>query len=301
MGAKLVSLFTGCGGLDYGFAKAGFDIVFANDFNSFACETYRKNFIKFHSDVSYLINGDINKYFDSIPSNVDLLIGGAPCQSWSMMGNRKGAEDKRGDLFFKTVDALNDKKPRFFIFENVKGLLSHDDGRSFQGLLDKITDAGYSSHYETINMSEYGVPQRRERVIIWGKRLDEAVNLMSLVPPKASRIARVLEDVLNSIPDGLLNTEESEGGPKVSIFGKILRPGENLKDLSEHELKRRFVKAGVVDPPSKIKGHRPVYRLNPFTVAPTMVFNDGTNVPWHPWKDLELPQKSGHLNPMQIS
>ncbi len=285
----VVSLFTGCGGLDFGFAKAGFKIVFANDFNRFACETYKRNFSSiFNHDISYLVEGDINKHFDSIPENATLLIGGAPCQSWSLMGNRKGADDKRGDLFFKTVDALSVKTPRYFIFENVKGLLSHDNGKSFEHLLNRITQAGYEYNFQLFNMSEYGVHQRRERVIIWGKKIGELMNLESLVPAKSNFGALILEDLLNQIQETLPNSEITYGGSKTVAFGKTLRPGENLKNVSEIELKRRFAQAGVHNPPQKIKGHRPVYRLNPFLVAPTMVFNNGTNVPWHPWKDRRL-------------
>lgn len=285
----VVSLFTGCGGLDFGFAKSGFNIVFANDFNRFACETYRHNFKSlFNHDVSYLVEGDINKYFDSIPANATLLIGGAPCQSWSTMGNRKGAADKRGDLFFKTVDALAVKTPRFFIFENVKGLLNHDEGKSFQQLLDRIIKAGYEFHYQLFNMSEYGVNQRRERVIIWGKRIGEQIDLVDLVPAKSNRGAQVLEDILKQIKGQLPNSEKTDGGSKIATFGKVLRPGENLKDVSEIELSKRFTQVGNMCPPAKIKGHRPVYRLNPFVVPPTMVFNNGTNVPWHPWEDRRL-------------
>jgi DNA (cytosine-5)-methyltransferase 1 len=235
-----------------------------------------------------LVEGDINRHFNSIPENATLLIGGAPCQSWSLMGNRKGADDKRGELFFKTVDALSIKKPRFFLFENVKGLLSHDNGKSFANLLDRITQAGYEYHFQLFNMSEYGIHQRRERVIIWGKRIGEAINLESLVPPKANFGALVLEDLLSQIHDTLPNSEVTQGGSKVGAFGKILRPGENLKNVAEIELKRRFAQAGITNPPQKIMGHRPVYRLNPFLVAPTMVYNNGTNVPWHPWKDRRL-------------
>lgn len=284
---SVVSLFTGCGGLDYGFAKLGFNIVFANDFNKFACETYKHNFKHFH-DTSYLIEGDINKYFDSIPQDVTVLIGGAPCQSWSMMGNREGANDERGELFFKTVEALAIKKPKYFIFENVKGLLSHDNGRSLANLLQKISDAGYEYHYKLFNMSEYGVSQRRERVIIFGKQIGDTLDLTQINPIKSTANVMVLDELLKSIPSGLSNSEITPGRGKSDQFGKILRPGENLKNISDEELESRFINIGVVIPPTRMKGFRPVYKLHPSDIAPTMVFNAGTNVPYHPWQDRRL-------------
>jgi len=278
----VVSLFTGCGGLDYGFAKAGFEILFANDFNRFACETYQHNF----QDSAYVVCGDINKLVDKIPSNPDIMIGGAPCQSWSMMGNREGANDKRGQLIFKTIEIFGLKQPRFFLLENVKGLLSHDKGRSFSSLISAIQDVGYEVHYHLFNMSEYGVPQRRERVIIWGKRKGELLDLATLVPPKPFTKAQKLSDLLNGVQGP--NSNVTTGNKSREQFGKILRPGENLAHISDIELARRFANKHIQNPPGRIKGFRPLYRLAPNEVAPTMVFNNGTNVPWHPWLDRQL-------------
>lgn len=288
----VVSLFSGAGGLDFGFAKSGFEIVFANDFNRFACETYRANFSTFfgHS-CSYLVEGDINKLFDQIPASPDVFIGGAPCQSWSMMGNRKGAEDIRGQLLFKQVEVLKNKKPRLFVWENVKGLLSHDEGRSFGLLLSMIKEAGYRFHYQVFNMSEYGVPQRRERVIIFGTPVDETINLLECVPPKASRRAQALSDLIIFLQAHLAtmpNHNIDTGTKTKDLFGSILRPGENLRDLTDSEIAIRFARKGITDIPPRIKGHRPVYRLSPNEIAPTMVFNNGTNIPWHPWEDRPL-------------
>jgi DNA (cytosine-5)-methyltransferase 1 len=291
-GFKVISLFSGCGGLDFGFAKAGYEIIFANDFNRFACETYRHNFTNiFGHDCSYLVKGDINKLFDQIPEGADVMIGGAPCQSWSMMGNRKGADDIRGQLIFKQIEVLKEKKPRTFIWENVKGILSHDEGNSFNSLIELIQQAGYEVHFQVCNLSEYGVSQRRERVIIWGKPIDSKIDLLACVPRKASRRALKLGDLLTSIDPTLSNHENQNlttGGKAKEIFGEILRPGENLANLKDVEIARRFAIKGIQNPPSRIKGFRPLYRLASNEVAPTMVFNNGTNIPWHPWKDREL-------------
>lgn len=288
----VVSLFSGCGGLDYGFASAGFKIVFANDFNRFACETYRHNFAKiFGHNCNYLVEGDINKLFDKIPDRADVLIGGAPCQSWSMMGNRKGADDIRGQLLFKQVEVLKDKQPRMFIWENVKGLLSHDNGNSFSLLLSLIKKAGYEVQFQLFNMSEYGVPQRRERVLIFGTRADEPIDLISCIPRKSSGRAQTLSDLLRSIDTDLVTAANHNielTNKTKDLFGAILRPGENLAHLSDSEITRRFTLKGLQNQPKRITGHRPVYRLAPNEIAPTMVFNNGTNIPWHPWKDRSL-------------
>lgn len=289
---KVVSLFSGAGGLDYGFAKAGFEIVFANDFNRFACETYRHNFSKiFDHDCNYLVEGDINKLFDSIPANPDVLIGGAPCQSWSLMGNRAGAADPRGQLLFKQVDVLINKKPRLFIWENVKGLLSHDSGSSFELLLSMVASAGYRTHFRLFNMSEYGIPQRRERVLIFGTPIEETIDLYKCIPEKSSSRAQVLSQLLASldaIPTASTNHNIDFATKPKDLFGSILRPGENLRDLSDADIALRFSNKGIKNPPPRIKGRRPVYRLSPNEIAPTMVFNNGTNIPWHPWKDRPL-------------
>ena len=286
---RIVSLFSGVGGLDFGFAKAGCEIVFANDFNRFACETYRHNFKCFFKDDSnHLVEGDINKCANNIPMRADLLLAGAPCQSWSMAGNRKGFDDPRGQLLFKTIEILSEKQPRFFILENVVGLINHNKGRSFKIVLEKIGAAGYEIFYSTFDFSEYGVDQRRKRVLIWGKRTEEPVLLHSLIPAKSSTSPGQLGTLLRQHKHLLVSHPNHNivmGSKLYKSFGPILRQGENVVKLEKDEINKRLTAKGHEPTMSVPGGFRPVYRLCPFEIAPTMVFNAGTNVPWHPWDD----------------
>ena len=129
MSMKVVSFFSGIGGLDKGFEEAGYDVIWANDFDKYAVETYKANY------KNKIVLGDINKIdFDEIP-NCDVLIGGFPCQPFSMMGEQRGFEDARGTLFFRIAEIIKDKidkgyKPKAIILENVKALRTHDEGRT---------------------------------------------------------------------------------------------------------------------------------------------------------------------------
>jgi DNA (cytosine-5)-methyltransferase 1 len=239
-------------------------------------------------DSTHLIHGDILKNVDKIPTNADLLLAGAPCQSWSMAGERKGFEDDRGSLLLKTVEIVRDKNPRFFIWENVEGLLSHDDGRSMDHVLSQVQDAGYHTQFSLLNFSEYGVSQRRKRVIIWGKRHDEVLDLSSLMPRKSHKRALTLGTLLRNHVNAIKVSPCHviyDGGKLYREFAQILLPGENLAKLSPSTIATRFTAKGLPTPVKRPGGFRPVYRLSPYEVAPTMVFNAGSNVPWHPWEN----------------
>lgn len=163
---KVVSLFSGIGGLDQGFIDAGFDVVWANDFDKYAVQTYQANFN--HT----IIHGDINDIpLDSIPEH-DVLIGGFPCQPFSMMGEQKGFEDARGTLFFRIAEIINHQiilnhKPRAIILENVRALLSHDNGNTFKTIKRILeNDLGYKVFVRILNSAQYGIPQTRNRTYI---------------------------------------------------------------------------------------------------------------------------------------
>jgi len=189
---KAVSLFTGAGGLDLGFVKAGFDIVFANELKSCACETYRLNFGKIH-DTSYLKQGDLNNFWEEIPKKPDLLIGGPPCQSFSMAGPRTALNSADGRMFLKTILNLSKIQPRIFVLENVQGILTFgepkkpdDPENPLPILLAAIKDAGYEVEYQLFDMSEFGIPQRRRRVIFIGKKVGDPIDLKKLFPKKTN-------------------------------------------------------------------------------------------------------------------
>ena len=163
---RILSLFCGCGGLDKGFVNAGYDIVWANDFDKYAIQTYRANFD--HSSIE----GDIyNVSLDELP-DFDVLIGGFPCQPFSMMGAERGFEDARGTLFFRIAEIIQDrinkgKKPKAIILENVRSLKTHDKGRTYQTIKNILeNDLGYKVFCDILNTVDYGIPQTRNRTYI---------------------------------------------------------------------------------------------------------------------------------------
>ncbi len=163
---KVISLFSGAGGMDLGFINAGFEIVWANDFFKEAVESYRKNV------DSRIVFGDITKIDSSeMPDNVDLVIGGFPCQGFSVANNKRSMKDERNFLYKEMLRVINDKKPKFFVAENVKGILSMKKGKVFEMIKNDFEKLGYKVDAKLLNAAEYGVPQARERVVIIGNRI----------------------------------------------------------------------------------------------------------------------------------
>ncbi len=175
---QVVSLFSGCGGGDLGllggfrflgklYPKLDFEVIWANDILDFAVETYKKNI------GGHIVAGDITKIKSKDIPNHDLLVGGFPCQSFSMVGKRGGFNDPRGRLYLEMLRILKDKKPAAFIGENVKGLVSIHKGEALKQIIKDFEKAGYDITYKVLNASHYGVPQKRERVFIIGIRKDK--------------------------------------------------------------------------------------------------------------------------------
>ncbi|MDO4507645.1 MAG: DNA (cytosine-5-)-methyltransferase, partial [Spirochaetales bacterium] len=163
---KVVSLFSGAGGMDIGFLNAGFEIVWANDFFEDAVNSYRKNIGK------HMIHGDITRISsDNIPDGADVIIGGFPCQGFSIANTRRNMQDKRNFLYKEMLRIIEDKKPKFFVAENVKGLLSMEDGKVIEMIKSDFESLGYIVEARLLNAAEYGVPQARERADIIGNRL----------------------------------------------------------------------------------------------------------------------------------
>lgn len=165
---KVISLFSGCGGLDLGFEKAGFDIPIANEFDPTIYETFKKNHPK-----TKLIEGDIrNIQEDDFPKDVDGIIGGPPCQSWSEAGSLKGINDERGKLFFDYIRVLKKTQPKFFLAENVSGMLAKRNSEAVQNILSLFEECGYNVSLTLVNAKDYGVAQERKRVFYIGFRKD---------------------------------------------------------------------------------------------------------------------------------
>jgi DNA (cytosine-5)-methyltransferase 1 len=163
---KIASLFSGCGGLDLGFIQEGFEVIWANDFFKEAVETYKYNI---GNHISF---GDITKIPSSkIPDDFDILLGGFPCQGFSVANNKRGMHDQRNFLYKELLRLIKDKKPKFFLAENVKGILSLQNGKVIEMIINDFRALGYKVDYKLLKASDYGVPQHRERVIIIGNRL----------------------------------------------------------------------------------------------------------------------------------
>lgn len=168
---KVVSLFSGAGGLDYGFIKSGHEIIWANDNFDDAVNTYREN-IGDHIVLSDIENINTNE----IPEH-DILIGGFPCQGFSVANMGRNSEDSRNKLYLYLLKVLGKHKPKYFLAENVKGILSLEKGKVFEVILNDFDSIGYDVSYKLVNAADYGVPQKRQRVIIYGSRKDLNVDL----------------------------------------------------------------------------------------------------------------------------
>lgn len=169
---NLISLFSGCGGLDLGFEKAGFEIPVANEFDKTIWETFKVNHPKSHlveGDVRQVTKEDLAQY---IEGGVDGIIGGPPCQSWSEAGALRGIEDARGQLFFDYIRILKDFKPKFFLAENVSGMLANRHSEAVQNILSLFDKAGYDVSLTLVNAKNYGVAEERKRVFYIGFRKD---------------------------------------------------------------------------------------------------------------------------------
>lgn len=168
------SLFSGIGGFELGIAKACAGkkqkpvCVGYSEIDPYAIKIYNAHFSK-HKNF-----GDITKIKTETLPDFNLLVGGFPCQSFSIAGKRLGFDDKRGTLFFEIVRILRDKRPRHFVLENVKGLLSHDGGRTFKVIIHALAALGYSVEWQVLNSKDFGIPQNRERVFIVGYHGDKS-------------------------------------------------------------------------------------------------------------------------------
>ncbi len=163
---KIVSLFSGAGGLDLGLIKSGHKIIWANDIDIDSCETYRLNI------GNHIVCNDILKIqLEDIP-DCEVVVGGFPCQGFSLANMLRGTDDERNNLYKQFYRIIEGKKPKYFIAENVRGILSLDNGNVIKKIVEDFSDAGYRVKYKTFNTADFGVPQTRIRVIIVGTRND---------------------------------------------------------------------------------------------------------------------------------
>lgn len=165
---RILSLFSGVGGMDLGFKKAGFQIVAANEIDTHTLPTYHANFPEVKLIEKDIRNIDASEFPDDIVG----IIGGPPCQSWSKAGARRGIADARGQLFYEYIRILKAKKPLFFIAENVKGMLSQPHSEAVKEFLQLFDDVGYNVTLQLLDANDYGVPQKRMRCFYVGLRKD---------------------------------------------------------------------------------------------------------------------------------
>lgn len=236
---KIISLFSGCGGMDLGFNMLGYETVWANDIDEWACATFRANLCN-NITLGSII--DIDPYSNkSIPS-CDLIIGGFPCQDFSIIWKQPGLNGNRGNLykhFLKFVDA---KKPKAFIAENVKGLLTANRGKAIKQILSDFSEInpGYLIKVQLYNFAEYGVPQFRERVIIVGIRKDTGFNFIHPYPSHGSRgklpyitAGQAIEGALN-VP---FNNEHMNISENTRKKLELIPEGGNFSDIpKDHPL-----------------------------------------------------------------
>jgi len=189
---NIISLFTGAGGLDLGFERAGFNVVWANEYDKTIWETFKHNFP--HSELD---GRSIVDVLSSEVPNADGIIGGPPCQSWSEAGAGRGINDARGKLFYEYIRLLKDKEPLFFLAENVSGILSSRHKKAFDEILKQFHSLNYNISYKLLNAKNFNTPQDRKRVIIIGyhKKTGKTFEF-----PEENEIIPTLRDVISDLP-----------------------------------------------------------------------------------------------------
>lgn len=193
---KLATMFSGIGAIEFALKRLNlnYKIIFASDNDKFVKQSYFANYkideASWYDDVQKI---DGKKY----QNKIDLLVGGSPCQSFSMVGKRRGFNDTRGTLFYEFARVIKESKPKVFIYENVKGLLSHDKGETFETIKATFNELGYSYFYKVLNSKDYGIPQHRERIFVIGfKNKNEKFDF-----PKAIKLKNSMQDFLEDYTD----------------------------------------------------------------------------------------------------
>jgi DNA (cytosine-5)-methyltransferase 1 len=242
-----LSLFAGGGGLDLGFSAAGFNIVFSNDIDHHSCQTLRLNqnrreYYGSHEveelSITELDSAEVLRKIEKTKEDIDFVIGGPPCQSFSVFGKRKGLEDPRGNLVFEYARIIDELKPKGFLFENVSGLKTIHDGQFYTGLLDTLSFGGaYKVSAFEYDVADYGIPQFRSRVIIIGSRTGVSVPKMESTHTSphtlfnAHRPYRTVGNVLADMPEpgltsGLYNHIGREHSQRIIDRYRALQFGE---------------------------------------------------------------------------
>lgn len=235
-----IELFAGAGGLALGIEQAGFNTLACIEFDHDACNTLklnRPNWNIIEDDIANISTENLLTKFNLQTGELDLLSGGAPCQAFSYAGKRLGFEDTRGTLFYHYAVFLNKLKPKMFLFENVRGLLTHDRGKTYLTMQNVFEDAGYSIQYQLMNSWNYGVAQKRERLITVGIR-DDLKDIIDYKFPLPYDYKPVLRDVLQNVPDSVGSTY---GALKKKLF-ELVPPGGYWRDIDQ-ALAKEYMKS----------------------------------------------------------
>jgi len=239
---KVISLFSGCGGLDLGiesgfnylgkhYKRTGFKVIWANDTNDFACATFRKNF----PDAEAIKGSIADISPEAIPSG-DLVIGGFPCQDFSVIWKRHGLNGSRGSLYKEFLRFVNAKKPLAFVAENVKGLLSANKGKAIKQIIEdfEAIEPGYLVKPKLYNFAEYGVPQFRQRVLIVGIRMDTGFDFHHPEPthgPGRKFPYVTAGEALKDVERVPYNTKHMKIMPRTKEILKLISEGGNFTDI----------------------------------------------------------------------
>ncbi|WP_243124052.1 DNA (cytosine-5-)-methyltransferase [Clostridium tyrobutyricum] len=196
---NVLELFAGAGGLALGLENAGFNTVGLVEIDKYCCRTLkinRPNWNVIAEDIVKVVEKGIRNYIGNV--DIDLLSGGYPCQSFSYAGKKMGLNDTRGTMFYYYAEILRQVRPKMFLAENVKGLVSHDDGKTLKTMIEVFRQIGYNIKYKVLNAVNYGVSQKRQRVVIIGIRND-LVNI-KFKYPKPFDFIPTLKDALKNVP-----------------------------------------------------------------------------------------------------
>lgn len=238
---KSIELFAGAGGLALGLEKAGFEHIGLIEINTHAANTLRTNRPRWNvlcEDVEEVASRDLEKEFNIKKGELDLLSGGAPCQSFSYAGKRLGLNDVRGTMFYHYATFLHKLQPKMFLFENVRGLLTLDKGKAYETILNIFEDEGYITTYKVLNAWDYDCPQKRERLITIGIRKDLYDKCKFSFPtpnPKKPVIKDVKLDVNPSKEDCGQYSEYKKG-----VYS-LVPPGGYWRDIPE-EIAKEYMK-----------------------------------------------------------
>ena len=265
---RVASLFSGSGGMDLGFQQAGFDILWANDVNHWACETFKKNF------GDHIVEGSITGVKDSDIPDCDIVTGGFPCQDFSMIWKRMGLKTDRGNLYRQFVRVVLAKQPKMFVAENVRGLLSANKGKAVTQIVEDFGKAGYKVDVYPINFADYGAPQLRQRVLIIGVRNDLNKEFKLPAPTHTPDSYVSAKEALKDVEKVPFNNEHQKIAPSTVAKLRLIPAGGNFTDIPK-------------DSPHYVKGMiSHVYRrLHPDKPSTTIIAGGGGGTWGYHWKE----------------